>query len=975
MNGQQIEYILLGTFIIDIPKTDEVTEKTKFTGYDYLVKFDTPYINENTYPISLYNFLTNLCSQVGLQLENNTIVNGNYQVLGNPFTNNENRRLVLEQICQLCGGFAKITTENKVEVVNLHENENLETFDGSIYTSLSKNKKYGKINSVTLNLSDIEGESTNRKNQASIDENGLTEVVISDNYFLINAAEREKAITELFNVLDGIEYVPFEMQDYGLPYMELGDGIEIKDTDNVSFYSYILDFKFKYDGSYSATTKAAVQTEIQKNSTLNSSTRQTLRKVERSVDKINGKIEDIIEEQSEFESTLVQVQEDVNGIREEVQSITEFDREVIGTNIIHLANSSEREDTLLELKIAGDMEYVYPSSTTYPSEQLYPVGQYINIIIDKNPRGNISDEAQRIHIDLLEPLRYLNQNVFDEIRIVDKNMKLIRRVGLNANGEKYELENAIETDLGEIHLKSFKEDTYIYVLESYVLNLKARYLIDNAYIETFATKVETDAKIEIAKGQINLGVAATYETKEDAQTKYSQILLNENSITTEVNKKVNESEFGTKIQQNAEAVKYAWNQISQYIQLEIINNKVCLAIRDSSNKLLMIIDQDGQHFYDQNKQIVETKAMPSSSLPTLFFNVDGDNVVNNQGIYNTALGFSVSMTSQSDGKKYYYPMFYWGRLATNQNQGVHVKEKLIFDDGDESASQSPYINKNNGGLVFLVKDGTNIQVRTLNNKVVATIGQGSFCIYDSSQNKLVELYKNSNNTYTINMPNVSIFADSLSLSDNGYFSTGSMNAETMMSTPFIEADNVPYVCNCATISARSDYLHVDSKDGTADLFFRPDWTSDARLKENIETSDKDSLELINSIPHYAFDWKKDGKHEDIGYIAQELEAVDKNLVNKYEVTNENDEVVDYDWTINDRYIIANLTRAVQQQQELIDYLYSQLKIKKNKSKKIKKEKYEKDYGEKTKINFKYEKDKLKIQEIKEKLKGGKQGTK
>ena len=105
-------------------------------------------------------------------------------------------------------------------------------------------------------------------------------------------------------------------------------------------------------------------------------------------------------------------------------------------------------------------------------------------------------------------------------------------------------------------------------------------------------------------------------------------MLNENSITTEVNKKVNESEFGTKIQQNAEAVKYAWNQISQYIQLEIINNKVCLAIRDSSNKLLMIIDQDGQHFYDQNKQIVETKAMPSSSLPTLFFNVDGDNVVN-----------------------------------------------------------------------------------------------------------------------------------------------------------------------------------------------------------------------------------------------------------------------------------------------------------------------------------------------------------
>ena len=277
--------------------------------------------------------------------------------------------------------------------------------------------------------------------------------------------------------------------------------------------------------------------------------------------------------------------------------------------------------------------------------------------------------------------------------------------------------------------------------------------------------------------------------------------------------------------------------------------------------------------------------------------------------------------------------------------------------------------------MFLVKDGTNIQVRTLNNKIVATIGQGSFCIYDSSQNKVVELYKNSNNTYTLNMPSVSLFVDSLTMSDTGYFSTGYIVANTWMTTPHIEADNAPDICNCSTISASSDRLHVDSKDGTADLFFRPDWTSDARLKENIETSDKDSLELIKSIPHYAFDWKKDGKHEDIGYIAQELETIDKNLVNKYEVTDENDKVVDYDWTINDRYIIANLTRAVQQQQELIDYLYSQLKIKKVKKEKTKKVKYKKDFGEKNKINFKYEKEKIKLQEIKEKVKGGTQGTK
>ncbi len=1068
MNNQEIEYILLGKFIIDIPKTDEVTQKTSFTGYDYLIKFDTPYTDNNTYPISLYNFLTNLCSQVGLQLENENIVNGNYQVLGNPFTNNENRRFVLEQICQLCGGFAKITAQNKVKLVNLVENEKLETFDGDIYNSLSKNKKYGKINSVTLNLSDIEGESTNLKNQTSIlytsknqnlcfenwelgqydinngnksvsngrarltelleipknesfyfnvnnnnyrfvirtyDENkrfvssigaianntiktlenvkylgvtiynpndnsntegqniinkiqsgeikpyisrasdknfnyikfeaqGEKNITISDNYFLINEVERQKTIVQLFNVLDGIEFIPYEMQDYGLPYMELGDGIEIKDTEDISFTSYILDSVFKYDGGYSGTTKASAETEVQKNYSSNNTTRQTLRKVERSVDKINGRIEDIIEEQSEYETKLTSVEQDVNGIKEELKDITVFDREVVGAGEIKLEETSDLTDTILEVKIAGTMEYVYPSSTTYPNSNLYPVGQYITLVVDKNGRGNISSEAQKNEIELLEPLRYLNENVYDEVYIIENNIKLTRKVGLDNNGEKYELETPIESNLGEIHLKSFKNNTYVYVLEPFMLNLYARYLIDNDYIETFATKVEMNTTVtETAEG-----------------------------IMTEVSKKVGEDEFSLLVAQNSEAVKYAWNRISEYIQLEVVDGKVCLAIRNQNNQLLMTIDQEGQHFYDQNKRIVETTAMPSSNLPTLFFNVDGDNVENNQGIYNTALGFSVSMTSQSDGNKYYYPMFYWGRVSTNQNQGVHVKEKLIFDDGDESASQSPFIDKDSGGLVFLIKDGSNIMVRTLNGKTVAIIGQGNITLLDSNQNSVIELYQNTGGGYTLNFTNGSIsaqtiFADNLYLSNTGYLSLG-----------HVEAENVPDVCNCSTVSIAQSgsYLYVTTKNDGSQYYFSPDWTSDARLKNNIETSNKNSLELIKAIPHYAFDWKKDGKHEDIGYIAQELENIDKRLVNKYEIVDENNEIVDYNWTINERYIIANLTKAVQQQQELIDYLYAELKIKKVKDKNIKKEKYIKDFGEKIDVNYIEKKEKCKLQKVKEK---------
>lgn len=49
-------------------------------------------------------------------------------------------------------------------------------------------------------------------------------------------------------------------------------------------------------------------------------------------------------------------------------------------------------------------------------------------------------------------------------------------------------------------------------------------------------------------------------------------------------------------------------------------------------------------------------------------------------------------------------------------------------------------------------------------------------------------------------------------------------------------------------------------------------TSDERLKTNIEESDVDALSVINSIKTYNFDWVENSNHENLGFIAQQLEA-------------------------------------------------------------------------------------------------------
>ncbi len=65
----------------------------------------------------------------------------------------------------------------------------------------------------------------------------------------------------------------------------------------------------------------------------------------------------------------------------------------------------------------------------------------------------------------------------------------------------------------------------------------------------------------------------------------------------------------------------------------------------------------------------------------------------------------------------------------------------------------------------------------------------------------------------------------------------------------------------------TDYLYTDGQ------------VSDIRLKENIENSETDALETVNRMKVRQFDWKErmGGWHQNIGFVADELEEIDPNL--------------------------------------------------------------------------------------------------
>ena len=72
------------------------------------------------------------------------------------------------------------------------------------------------------------------------------------------------------------------------------------------------------------------------------------------------------------------------------------------------------------------------------------------------------------------------------------------------------------------------------------------------------------------------------------------------------------------------------------------------------------------------------------------------------------------------------------------------------------------------------------------------------------------------------------------------------------------------------------------------------------------------------IKHKQFDWKKDNKHQKVGYIAQEMQKIDENFVH-YIKTGEKE-----DWQINVLSVLATATKAIQEQQEQIELLQEEI---------------------------------------------------
>jgi phage minor structural protein len=294
---------------------------------------------------------------------------------------------------------------------------------------------------------------------------------------------------------------------------------------------------------------------------------------------------------------------------------------VFAADVIDLAKQNPDYKDILDYGIGDTVRMVSKKTHTREKQRIVKIKEY-----PENPKKNKVElsNTTKTFAEVQKTEAELSKN--ETIDIANKSTQKVLE-------DKYWTKKEVES-----HITASKEEISLGVSKIYETKDAVEEKIKHSDGRTdekltkYYTKEETKSAIDLTAENINLSVSKTYATQTTVTEKYnsavkkgqtaadaaeknaiadttkrlksystteemnSAIKLKADSITTEVNKKVDSSEFGTKITQNAYSVRVAWNNNSNYIQLEsgkiaIYNGEV------TTNQKRAVFDQNGNHFY------------------------------------------------------------------------------------------------------------------------------------------------------------------------------------------------------------------------------------------------------------------------------------------------------------------------------------------------------------------------------------------
>lgn len=505
----QTTYYSLGNFLVTKPSSDDVKDKTSFEAMDYAKKFNIVFDGTTLqYPCTALQLATECCRQAGVTLGTLDFTNYDFVIPNNQYVENETCRKVMQDIGKLAYSWVRIDCDNKC-YIDFDYGTTVDTYNTITthnYYDLSLQKKvFGPVNRVVIGMRDVDGENAVIEDAESIEEYGVTEIQLYDNNITYTPELRQAAIsaaTKLF----GLMYTPLEVNTTGHPWLIGNEKIEVIDGAGNSWYTYPFDRTIVYSGHIKTklTSKADTKTETEyKNyGDLETEVRKTRIVVDKQEQEIQALASKIVE--------LVNTTEDVGEITLENAFPGELHNlEIRGNISLVFPNDSTKHgnpviisDDLIvndDLYVSSGIPYVN-KDTLYPSNTLYPKDTYLQV----------DDALYKLDFDYLN---YISETAYDKYVYEDGKQWIERNVGIDENGQLYELENTVIEKKSDLVI-NVGENSTITLLSFSNAILKSEYFINNNYTDTFATKVYVDSELTVAVDEITAEVNAKVDEDE-----------------------------------------------------------------------------------------------------------------------------------------------------------------------------------------------------------------------------------------------------------------------------------------------------------------------------------------------------------------------------------------------------------------------------------------------------------------------------
>ena len=492
--NNEYEYLNFGNYVVYDVEKQEDTKDYKITCYDKILYSMKSYESMNiSYPITIRNYINQICNKLGLTFRNINDEFANYdkEITTELYLDNEGNDLgytfrdVLDELAQVTASTICINeSTDELEIRYINDTNDLIDEYYLKDVNVKFGEKYGPINSIVLSRAS-ESDNVYLQDEDSIATNGLCEIKIKDNQ-IMNFNNRSDYLPDILEKLDGLEYYLNDFSSTGIAYYNLCDRYNIR-IDNNTYSCIMFNDEFKITQGLEEIIHTELPEESETDYTKADKTDRKINQTYIIVDKQNQTIQSLVSEVGDYSDRISTVEQDVESISQSIRDFEDLVRENTGRERVFVENAMA--GTIQYLSITGKFELLYPDEDIYPENDIYPLEPYL--IVENIP--NEGEELQR-RIYILP---------FDKLDVGEKfEIDETGKCTLTKQDESIE-------DLGTLNVELYEGDNYVYITSNHpeLLNYHVNFIIKNDYTDMFVTHVEMNSAITQTADEINLEVS------------------------------------------------------------------------------------------------------------------------------------------------------------------------------------------------------------------------------------------------------------------------------------------------------------------------------------------------------------------------------------------------------------------------------------------------------------------------------------